>query len=102
MEKLWAPWRVEYIEGGNKKDAYSVTPGNLTYNDYTLYTGKHSVALLNKFPYNNAHLLIAPKRHEANLENLPIEESTDLQRLIAESITRYLKPFINPKALTSA
>ena len=96
MKKLWAPWRVEYIERGNQKGCIFCNAGNLTYNDYTLYTGKHSVALLNKFPYNNAHLLIAPKRHEANLESLPIEESTDLQRLIAESIT-ILKTVYKPE-----
>ncbi|MEK7881106.1 MAG: HIT domain-containing protein, partial [Deltaproteobacteria bacterium] len=99
MEKLWAPWRVEYIEGGNKKGCIFCPPqadGNLIYNDYTLYTGKHSIALLNKFPYNNAHLLIAPKRHEANLENLPAEESGDLQRLMAESIT-ILKTVYKPE-----
>jgi len=96
MEKLWAPWRVEYIEGGNKKGCIFCNAGNLTYNDYTLYTGKHSVALLNKFPYNNAHILIAPNRHEANLESLLAEESTDLQRLMNESIV-ILKEVYKPE-----
>ena len=51
--------------------------------------------MLNKYPYNNAHLLISPKRHKANLEDLNVEESIDLQRLMRHSVMvlkKELKP----------
>jgi ATP adenylyltransferase len=40
---------------------------------------KHSVVMLNKYPYNNGHLLLAPKRHEKKLDDLPQDEHADLQ-----------------------
>jgi ATP adenylyltransferase len=48
---------------------------------------KHSVVMLNKYPYNNGHLLLAPKRHESKLDDLPAEEHADLQDALRRSVT---------------
>ena len=64
----------------------------------------HSVVMLNKYPYNNGHLLIAPRRHENNLANLPAEEylelSSALQRSI-EVVRQALKPGVSVRPLAS-
>jgi ATP adenylyltransferase len=55
----------------------------------------HSVVMMNKYPYNSGHLLVAPKRHENNPANLPGEEFIDLNEALRRSIEiiqRVFKP----------
>jgi ATP adenylyltransferase len=54
--------------------------------DLVLTHTAHTVVMLNKFPYNNGHLLLAPKRHEKSLALLPEEEFTDLNEALRRSI----------------
>jgi ATP adenylyltransferase len=86
VDRLWAPWRMEYIrsdandgcficaaaESDDERDALVVARSEL------------SIALLNKFPYNNGHFLAAPYRHEGALEALTDEEMLDLMRMIVQ------------------
>ena len=60
-----------------------------------LFNGAVSTVMLNKFPYNSAHLLISPARHVANVEELTPEEALDSFRLLRHSIT-VLKKVYNP------
>src|SRR6266487_517410 len=56
---------------------------------------RHSVVMLNKYPYNNGHLLLAPKRHEKNLSALSAEEYADLNealRCSVDIVRRALNP----------
>jgi len=50
-----------------------------------LWRTAHSLVVLNRFPYNNGHLLIAPARHIAGLEDATDEEMIELMRLVRES-----------------
>jgi ATP adenylyltransferase len=56
---------------------------------------KHSLVMLNKYPYNNGHLLLAPKRHENHLEDLPEHEHTDLQEALRRSLA-IVRAVLNP------
>jgi len=47
---------------------------------------QHSVTLLNRYPYNNGHLLVAPRRHRARLDELTAEEQLDLIRQVSQMI----------------
>jgi ATP adenylyltransferase len=47
---------------------------------------KHSLVMLNKYPYNNGHLLLAPKRHERNLDDLPEIEHADLETALRRAL----------------
>ena len=82
MERLWAPWRMEYIEGiGEKENAciFCAKPAeNKDAENFILYRGKKVFIILNTFPYSNGHLLIAPYRHTADLTDLSPEESQEL------------------------
>jgi ATP adenylyltransferase len=56
---------------------------------------RHSLVMLNKYPYNNGHLLLAPKRHENDLARLPQDEYSDLNealRRAADIIRKQLNP----------
>lgn len=87
MDQLWAPWRVEFIEG--KAPAGCIfcefpAQEGLEADRRNLILGraKHSFAILNKFPYNNGHLMVVPRRHTADFAGLPAEEADDLGRLL--------------------
>ncbi|MDY6950851.1 MAG: HIT domain-containing protein [Thermodesulfobacteriota bacterium] len=61
----------------------------------TLYRGSLSMVMMNKYPYANGHMLVAPKRHAASLEDLSAEEMADLFRVVKDSVG-ILKKVMNP------
>lgn len=82
MERLWAPWRMTYIDGADAapgecifcaKAAASNDPENLV-----LHRGRLSFVLMNLYPYNNGHLMIAPYAHVPSIEELDAETLTDI------------------------
>lgn len=76
MQNLWAPWRIEYILG--KREHYCIfCPEGDGLSDeerLILHRGRLAMVMMNKYPYNNGHLLVAPWRHLANLSELSQEE----------------------------
>ncbi len=94
---LFAPWRMEYIRSLEKPEsgcflcgAAAVTTEAELRQRAILWQSDHSVVLMNLFPYNNGHLLIAPKAHKADLEELSEAEACDLTAQTAECV-RLLK-----------
>jgi len=72
MERLWAPWRMEYLQGEHvegcifcEKPAEENDRAN-----YLLYRGEHAYILMNIYPYSNGHLMVAPYAHVAQLTDL--------------------------------
>jgi ATP adenylyltransferase len=61
-----------------------------------LHVGRHTMVVMNRYPYNNAHLLVAPVRHVAGLEHLTDGEMLDLFRTVQGSID-VLREVINPE-----
>jgi ATP adenylyltransferase len=88
VQVLWAPWRMSYIEG-EKSDGCifcSSTDDASLRSSLILGTSQHARVMLNKYPYNNGHLLIAPRRHTAQLNELPDDEFQDLMTLFRRAI----------------
>ncbi|MBI4187108.1 MAG: HIT domain-containing protein [Chloroflexi bacterium] len=88
MEYLWAPWRIQYIQM-EKPRGCILCDKPAEDNDvanYILYRGVHNFIMLNAYPYNAGHLMIAPGRHTANLEKLTDEELTEHFRLVSRSV----------------
>ena len=94
MQTLWAPWRIEYILG-EKEQGCVFCKSFLQENALALFKGKTSMVLMNKFPYINGHLLVAPVRHTSGLDQLDRDELADLMTLVRES-TSILKRTIHP------
>ena len=84
MKTLWAPWRMEYILG--EKEAECIFCLALSKGNLTLYKGDLSMVMMNKYPYINGHLLAAPKRHMATLDEMTPEEMGDLLDKVRKSI----------------
>ena len=93
MDQLWAPWRLSYVataKAPSAGDPCFLCAGLADDDDR-----KHLIALrtplsvvvLNRFPYNNGHLLVAPRRHEGRLDELTADELLEtmesLRRMVA-------------------
>jgi ATP adenylyltransferase len=87
MERLWAPWRMEYIgsarEGKDEGCLFCEKPKEGD-DEKALIVARSelSFAILNRYPYNSGHLMIAPFRHVGELEEVKDEESLDMQQLL--------------------
>ncbi len=101
--RLWAPWRYQYIRrAGAKSDSCIFCFGKLDASErkrrLVIYESEHAVVMLNRYPYNNGHLMIAPRRHVASPELLTREERGIIAELISESCVR-LRSALNPSGL---
>ncbi|MHC4174410.1 MAG: HIT family protein [Planctomycetota bacterium] len=88
-KNLWAPWRIKYIQGLSESSGCFICH-NLEHpqdddKNLVLWRTAESIVILNRFPYNNGHLLIAPVRHIADLEKASNEELLELIKLVRES-----------------
>jgi ATP adenylyltransferase len=77
MDRLWAPWRAQYIQDSSGSDGAETgcflcrgLASRDDRNNLVVWRGASSVVFLNKFPYNNGHLLVAPKVHLGTLGEL--------------------------------
>jgi ATP adenylyltransferase len=93
MEQLWAPWRLAYVAAAKPPAAddpcficRSLAEQDDRRNLLPLRTA-HSVVLLNRFPYNNGHLLVAPRAHKGHLDELTPEEVTETQLTLGRMVS---------------
>ena len=89
MDRIFSPWRMEYIlqvgaGGGTGPCVFCVRDGDLE-DPERLFLGLYlnTVAILNRYPYTNGHVLVAPRRHVANLWDLSSEELRELFSLVS-------------------
>lgn len=97
MRHLWAPWRMDYILGEKKRGCiFCKKPlERKDRENLILYQGKYTFIMMNRFPYNNGHLMIVPKRHCIDFEKLNNNELKELSQLLKAS-TRALKTTLHP------
>ena len=82
-DRLWAPWRVEYIEQADER------PGCVFCSPeegLVVHRGETALVLLNRFPYTSGHLLVAPVRHAGTFGELTDAEALQIHRLAVGSI----------------
>ena len=85
MKTMWAPWRMEYIL--NDKEERCIFCEALNNQDeLTLFKGEITMVTMNKFPYINGHLLVAPRRHIAALDQLDKSEMGGLLATVEQSV----------------
>jgi ATP adenylyltransferase len=90
QKNIWAPWRMAYIEGlgGTGKDCFLCH--NFAHPDgdaenHVLWRGQDTLVVLNRFPYNSGHVLIAPARHVAEFEDVPENTLARLMGLVRDT-----------------
>jgi len=100
MKRIWAPWRVEYIRMERPKGCVlcDKPKESRDVENYILFRGKKNFVMLNAFPYNPGHLMIAPYRHVASPEDLTPEERNEHFAIVARSV-KVLKPVFKSDGL---
>ncbi len=98
MEYLWAPWRMEYIKADKPSGCIFCEKLHATTDreNLILFRGETSFIIMNKYPYNNGHLMVTPYRHTGNLEDLTESELLEIMILIRKSVLA-LKQLFRPQ-----
>ena len=97
MDRIWAPWRMEYLTG-EKCEGCIFCVGESPENDrelLILHRSSLSFIIMNRYPYTNGHLMVIPYRHCSSLDDLGDEEIIDLMnslRLARKSWSRHARP----------
>jgi len=93
-KNLWAPWRMEYIRSLDQHEkaedcflcGYRDTPEQDDANR-VLWRTTSSFVVMNRFPYTNGHLLVAPVAHKPDMAALCDEELLDLAKAVRDGVT---------------
>ena len=100
MDRLWAPWRMQYIQGIDKDDGCIFCTKPQESDDrknLILYRGERCFVLMNLFPYNNGHLMIVPYVHTSDILMLDPQSSSEMWELLCLS-KKVLSLAIKPDA----
>ena len=101
---IYAPWRMDYIRSLDKPaadkcflcEAAAATSDQEKSDRLVLWTTPQTVVLINRYPYTNGHLLIAPREHVPDLELMADDVAADFHRQAARAI-KLLKLAISPQ-----
>jgi ATP adenylyltransferase len=100
MDHLWSPWRLDYVTG-DKKDTGCVfcdAPRSPEHESLVLHAGATAYVVLNKYPYNNGHLMVVPYRHVATLNALDPGELHEIADLAQRAEAALLQAY-NPHGI---
>lgn len=88
MSRLWSPWRMEYIRNPKEEGCVFCKKSKIDQDrdNLVLFRGTDSFVLMNLYPYNNAHLLIAPYEHTDSTLKLSLQVSNEMMYLANESM----------------
>lgn len=81
LERLWAGWRSEYVSATTGEEGSGeacVVCRVLSAGSYVVWRGARCAAVLNAYPYASGHLLVVPRRHLGELEEMDAEEGAEL------------------------
>ena len=92
MQRIWAPWRLEYVKDASKdKESECIFCAALAADDdeanLIVHRGKSCFVILNKYPYTNGHLMVAPYEHHATLQALDPVTTTEMMALAQRGMT---------------
>ncbi len=98
--RLWAPWRYAYLRSAGKPQQCIFCFGDLDPDErrqrFVLHASRRALVMMNAYPYNNGHLMVAPRRHVAAPEDLKPRERAELTELITRTIA-LLRKALNPE-----
>ncbi len=98
MKNIWAPWRIAYIQEHSKEDGCFLCNSyqdNHDEENLVVYRGNECFCMLNKYPYNSGHLMVAPNKHKPDISDLTEHEMTEIMKLtrdMKELLTTIMKP----------
>lgn len=95
MKQLWAPWRLEYVVAADEQEGcvFCLAEAGEDEERLVVRRGRRAFVLLNRFPYASGHLMVAPKRHVAELAELDDGEAVEMHRLAVQSMAALAETF---------
>ena len=95
MDKLWAPWRIEYIRSPKEDGCIFCIKSQETNdrNNLVLYRGKEAFVLMNLYPYSNGHLMISPYQHTSETDDLSSACNSEIMDMANKSMSILSKTF---------
>ncbi|MBU1247982.1 MAG: HIT domain-containing protein, partial [Proteobacteria bacterium] len=95
MEVLWAPWRLDYILGPKPDDCVFCLPKDTSEDSerLILHRGQSCFIIMNKYPYNNGHLMICPYRHVSCITDLNPAELLESTQFIQACVSVFTQAF---------
>ena len=100
MKSLWAPWRMKYLKQNQDFADGCLFCDNLqedlSLDNLVVYKSENAGVMLNKFPYNNGHVLVIPYMHTSSLEDLPNHVVMELV-VLNKLVIRCLRTLYNPE-----
>ncbi len=85
MERLWAPWRMDYIRKGEPDECIFCAAIEGGEDRFVVHQEELAFVILNTYPYNNGHLMVAPKRHTGQIQELTDDEILSVFKLVKMS-----------------
>jgi ATP adenylyltransferase len=101
MDKLWAPWRLEYIVNADENEGciFCEKPKEKRDEENLIcFRSKFSFVMLNKYPYNNGHLMVVPYLHESDPTRLTDSIMLDLAHTLNKAI-RAIRHAMHPHGM---
>jgi len=113
-EQIWAPWRMPYIQSVDQEpepedQRLELLPGadphcficqavadSADRQRHVVQRGERSIVILNRYPYNNGHLLVAPLLHQARLDQLDSHDHLELAQMVTRMIG-FLENILHPE-----
>ena len=88
LERLWAPWRLEYVQSADKQDGcvFCRAAEGDDEEQLVVHRGERAFVVLNKFPYASGHLLVAPYRHGIRFADLEDADALEVHRLAGQGL----------------
>jgi ATP adenylyltransferase len=88
MERIWAPWRLEYIKSADEQSGcvFCTAAGLDDEEGLIVHRGELAFVLLNRYPYAGGHVMVAPYRHCGGLGELSDDEALEVHRLAAVAV----------------
>lgn len=97
MRKIFAPWRIDFIESKKPKGCFlcKYPKQDNDEENLILKQGKYSFIILNAYPYSNGHAMVAPFSHVGDLDQLNNEEVLEIHEFLKE-VKNAIKEVMNP------
>jgi len=96
IKQLWAPWRMEFLKSGPKGEGCifcTLPKAKDEKKSLILFKGKSAFVIMNKFPYNNGHVMVVPYQHTADITDLDEKETEEMWKLIQQSVEALKKAY---------
>jgi len=88
MKQMWSPWRMEYIEGDKPEGCFfcAYAAEDRDRENLILYRGERCFVIMNRYPYINGHLMVAPYQHTGSPAELAPETQAEMMAIMAMCI----------------